>query len=443
MSDIIDRGKIVLFRNENTAFAFREKISINMRFSWADQSLWNGSPQQISFISVESENFNYIGIIKKGKKPANSGNLFFLNPVFAIPGAGVPFSVFLDRLPSIYQETFIQACSIKYGSVADLPPKAFEAVLNVFIKWDYEMLKLIERLKNNINRSRPVVSGRAGEILAMEQEATYTGLKMGGIDPEIFSSDWVEPDRTTFGSFLDGFKSASLREDAMIQYDHCTLPGWEQIERNQVGVVAFECKNTRVEIIHANRTPLEHVLGVDLIYVNQLFKSLIMVQYKVMRNENGKPRFRLPNYQLDEEISRMRRIENILCRSPDLTPDGFRLNQTPFYLKFCPKIVFDPSDSGLIKGMYLHLDHWQTLSTSGVLNGPQGGMYLAYENAGRWFDNTTFIDLTKAGWIGSAGMNSIDLWNIVNELIESGRSVTVAAKTNQLLMGCRKGGNKG
>ena len=38
------------------------------------------------------------------------------------------------------------------------------------------------------------------------------------------------------------------------------------------------------------------------------------------------------------------------CQScpPDADLDGFRLKENPFFLKLCPRIVFDPDDAGLI-----------------------------------------------------------------------------------------------
>ncbi|MBY5579141.1 hypothetical protein [Rhizobium leguminosarum] len=41
------------------------------------------------------------------------------------------------------------------------------------------------------------------------------------------------------------------------------------------------------------------------------------------------------------------------------TVDDFRLSNEPFFLKFCPRIQFDPDSSGVTKGMYVPLSYWK------------------------------------------------------------------------------------
>ena len=72
----------------------------------------------------------------------------------------------------------------------------------------------------------------------------------------------------------------------------------------------------------------------------------------------------------------------------DKEPDGFRFSPNPFFLKFCPRIVFNPDDKGLFKGIYVPLDLWKLLDSSGRLKGPKGGNVLSYENVGRRLNNS-------------------------------------------------------
>lgn len=154
-----------------------------------------------------------------------------------------------------------------------------------------------------------------------------------------------------------------------------------------------------------------------------------MVQYKAMEQEDAETVFRLPNKQLSDEISRMEAITQELKKcDPDTHHNGFRLNDNPFFLKFCPRLQFSPNDKGLTKGMYIHLDHWALLKDSPDLNGPRGGKRLTYQNAGRYLDNTAFITLLSQAWVGTTISQSKILEIAVKNTLESGKAVAIAIK---------------
>ena len=60
-------------------------------------------------------------------------------------------------------------------------------------------------------------------------------------------------------------------------------------------------------------------------------------------------------------------------RDPDGALGGFRLKDNPFFLKLCPRIVFDPDESGLATGMYLPLEYWRRLEAHPSIEGPREG----------------------------------------------------------------------
>ena len=81
--------------------------------------------------------------------------------------------------------------------------------------------------------------------------------------------------------------------------------------------------------------------------------------------------FRLPNTQLADEITRMDTLlaELRACERDD-SRDGYRLTDNPFFLKLCPRLIFNPDDVGLVPGMYLPLDYWKVLVKHPELRGP-------------------------------------------------------------------------
>ena len=141
------------------------------------------------------------------------------------------------------------------------------------------------------------------------------------------------------------------------------------------------------------------------------------------------PRFRLPNDQLEKELKRMEELwTEVQSYPPDASLEGFRLKENPFFLKLCPRIVFDPDDTSLIKGMYLPLEYWRRLERDPGVKGSRDGKVVTFENAGRHFDNTAFTHLVASGWIGTTAPQTAVLDAVIRDVIETGRTVTIAVK---------------
>ncbi|MBI5545827.1 MAG: hypothetical protein HY901_18210 [Deltaproteobacteria bacterium] len=109
---------------------------------------------------------------------------------------------------------------------------------------------------------------------------------------------------------------------------------------------------------------------------------------------------------------------------------GFRLMENPFFLKLCPRLMFNPDDVGLVPGMYLPLDYWRLLETDETLVGRGGGHLLTFDNVGRYLDNTNFVALVEKAWIGTTAAQSRVLGSVIRNVLESGRALTLAVKTD-------------
>ncbi|WP_152986565.1 hypothetical protein [Pseudovibrio sp. POLY-S9] len=112
--------------------------------------------------------------------------------------------------------------------------------------------------------------------------------------------------------------------------------------------------------------------------------------------------------------------------------NDFRLNNDPFYLKFCPRIQFDPDSTGLTKGMCIPLSYWKRVAVDDSFKGPKGGRRLTYSNIGRYFDNTSFATMIKGAWIGTSIPQSKLMENWIKDVISSGRSITFAVKSENI-----------
>ena len=218
----------------------------------------------------------------------------------------------------------------------------------------------------------------------------------------------------------------------MVVHDLMRLPGFEVLKTYPYGAAVFESSTARLTVILANRQPLEEQTGTDLIYFNETFQSFVMVQYKAMDKKDGEPaRFYLSSDKnLPQEIAKMEALASQLsfC-TPNTSHQGFRLTDNPFFIKLCPRIVFNPEDIGLIPGMYLPLDYWKLLETSPDILGVRDGRQITYENVGRYFDNTEFVTVVTKAWVGTTPNQSGVLQDVIRQTLETGKAVAVAIKS--------------
>ncbi|PWG63883.1 hypothetical protein DEM34_06690 [Spiribacter halobius] len=313
---------------------------------------------------------------------------------------------------------------IAFGGL--LPPKSFESFLNIVSSLAPDSSRILSRFSEARYRRIQNLSSQVRATLAEQKEAVATALTIAGIGrDEIYG--WDVNDKGTTTSFLDGLEQVRLREDPMVVNDLNSLPGYEAIRHTSHALVVFENTQSKLTVVLANRLPLEKQLGVDLIYYNETFSCFLMVQYKAMEEEGGQAVYRFPNQQLSDEIDRMRLVLSELRKvGPNAEADGFRLSENPFFLKICPRLVFDPDNIGLVKGMYLPLDYWDLLSEHPTTVGPKGGKRLSYNNVRRYFDNTEFVTIASGGWVGTTIAQSKHLESAIRSTLKSGRAVVFA-----------------
>lgn len=307
-----------------------------------------------------------------------------------------------------------------------LSPKAFEefiaAVSDISLDAADILAKYREERRHRIAR---LPSGVLNS-LAEQKEAVGTALGIAGIARDELNG-WDYSEESGPVSFIAGLPKVRLREDQMVVNDLYVLPGHEEIESSIHGATVFENSQSRLTVILANRLPLEEQTGTDLIYYNETFKCFLLVQYKAMEHENGEAIFRFPNTQLTEEIRRMDSLlAHLNSAAPNNEADGFRLSENPFFLKICPRIVFNPDNVGLSTGMYLPLTYWKFISAHPNMVGKKGGKALSYRNVRRYFDNTEFINIASGGWVGSNIAQSSILRNVIRSTLESGRAAVIA-----------------
>jgi hypothetical protein len=422
-------GGFAVFLTKDRMDTFLECVAEECAFAEPVADFQHSRTAPLVCFVIGAGKLTHIGLGRRGMRAGTGLSRLNIDKVEELQA---PLSVrkLLNRLPKR------NAASVRrrFQSGGLLTEKGFSAVVETIRQLAPQASTLLYRFSEARTGRIWRLSAKARENLAQQKEALLTALSIAGLSREPVQ-EWAPSDDTPV-SFLDGLPSVRLREDPMVVSDLQNLPGFEVIKTYPYGAAVFESKETseRLTVILANRLPLEEQTGTDLIYFNETYQSFVMVQYKAMERvdrKNGIPLnlYRLPNKQLKEEIDRMDAVLGALkACAPNTGIGGFRLTENPFFLKLCPRLVFNPDDVGLVSGMYLPLDYWKLLENDPGIKGPKGGLRITYENAKRHFDNTSFTAVVSKAWVGTTPNQSQVLQEVIRETLKTGQAVAIAIK---------------
>lgn len=212
-----------------------------------------------------------------------------------------------------------------------------------------------------------------------------------------------------------------LYEDNVVHADASQLPGFETISQDITGRAVFKKRDERLIIYTANKLPLEQMLGVDLIYVNETKGNIVMVQYKMLEEAESEDEtsdwLYRPDTQLREEVARMQ----LPAFQGDLT--DYRLSRNPFYFKFVKrKVVEDSHQSFLVS-----LDHLNQILASPDARGPRGGIRLSYNALdGTYLREAEMVSLIRSGYIGTHRAETEALATIISEVSRGNKAMVLA-----------------
>ncbi len=215
--------------------------------------------------------------------------------------------------------------------------------------------------------------------------------------------------------------AAIIYEDSVIEHDARQIPGFTLMESDITGRAVFQNGGDFLEIITANRRPLERVFGVDLIYLNAVKRNVVMVQYKMLESDSNGHKtdwIYRPDDQLTAELTRMKRFSQM--HSPG--PLEYRINPQVFYLRFVRR------DATLGKSpVTIPVDHFNILRDDPDCIGPKGSFRITYESLdGKYLRQEGFLGLLRSGYIGAYARTSADLECLIRAVLKGGRAVVRA-----------------
>ena len=217
------------------------------------------------------------------------------------------------------------------------------------------------------------------------------------------------------------FVSAHFYEDNVVRFDASNFPGFKKISEYMTGEAVFQLRDERLVIFTANKLPLEKMLGVDLIYINETKGNIVMVQYKMLeeyqQDANHKDWLFRPDQQFHAEIARMRLPDS------EGSPCDYRLNRNPFFFKFVKrKAVTDTHQS-----FFVSLDHLNQILAAPTAKGPKDGVRLSYNTLdGIYLREADMRGLIRSGYIGTHRAETDALAILIEEVAKGNKAVVMA-----------------
>jgi hypothetical protein len=403
---------------------------------------WDVGRLSVAILCFSDNTLDYIALAKKGKRVVTSKFKVDFSSLLNLQQISV--DRIESRIPGRLKPHFIKASQ---GSGKPLPDTTWGALIAAIKAERPVLADDIDRILSLRRYSGYRLTGPSAEILAQERDAL-------GISLDIFSgsnqlrervlTEWAPdegsveasgPDSLTANlthvksgrsTFLAGIPQRYLQEESAIQHDLLNWPGMTPI--HEAGISHFEQGGRKLSVIYANRNDLEHTLGVDLIYYNEIFELFVLVQYKLMKEEHGRQIYR-PDAQLTAELSRMNNFYNSHRSSEAVrSHNDYRLSDDGFFVKVVPNKGLTPASGELIRGLYLPREYLHFLLGPSGPKGAHGGGLITFDGAPRHLTNSQFSASVHSGWIGTRGVQSQTIKTMVKSYYETGKALVIAVE---------------
>lgn len=305
--------------------------------------------------------------------------------------------VFIERMPA-------------EGDFSNLSPKLSAHVIEKLAAYS-ENKAALDTALSQLPMLRQVPNTNWAQEDAIQIAMDVFGMRGNAAPDEVALKQGVSSGLSLIGAYL--------YEDNVVHSDASHLPGFDAIASDVTGRAIFKKGDERLVIYTANKLPLEKMLGVDLIYINETRGNVVMVQYKMLEEKKkakGDWHFR-PDQQLRDEIARMK-IPEVQAALKD-----YRLSRNPFFFKFVKRKIVDDSHQSFV----VSLDHLNHILASPVAKGPKGGVRMSYDALdGTYLREADMIGLIRSGYVGTHGAETTALGTIIDAVAKGNKAVVLA-----------------
>lgn len=292
------------------------------------------------------------------------------------------------------KKTFLEKISLDLSAFSEVLNKE---IYNYFLEYHDQKINSVLKNKKTFHNN----------VSFMQDDAIHFAISIAKLDNS-FKLENVEIKEDTETELI------RLSEDNVIIFDtNNDIQGLSR-EIDITGRAKYRNESEELIIYTANKNPLEHLLGVDLIYINNIQKNMVMVQYKMLEKEGNSWIFRDKNNQLHDEVERMNSIKEILN---DNSQNEYRLNSSPFFLRFIKR----QSSGNNPVSFCISLDHYQQIINQPITLGPRRGRLIGYDEMQKHYIGKSELEgLIRSGYVGTYSQDTDNIHEIIH-LISSGQ----------------------
>lgn len=342
----------------------------------------------------------------------------------------VPFDRIADLLPRRHRQRLEHA-----GLPAALRPVSLTPALGAAV---LEALRQISSDSSDwlasLDDATQVVTGTRGYRLREERDALTLAFEFAGIaPPEEELARSLEADASVgLATAIDSYFLFDT-EDDLLTVDLRRFDGRGELPLQRASVARYERDGVAITVANVNKKPLESVLGVDLVYWDEINSVFTLLQYKRLTRNSRTDATRTPwAYRNRREVQRQLDLMK-LPRQRRRTSRDWRLSPSPFWFKFVRADAFQQSDPKLLRGMYVPADFLTVALADGSLSdGPRGGFQIHHGNT-RYVTRDVFVELIKRGLIGTTTSGTRRVLELINSL----------AQTDEVVLAIRSAANHG
>ena len=268
-----------------------------------------------------------------------------------------------------------------YSDISSFSEGLNKEIYNYFLNHHKQKIDSVLKSKKTFHNS----------VSFMQDDAIHFAMSIAKLDSSFrLESVEIKEDKET--------ELIRLSEDNVINFDIKNDIQGLSGEMTPTGKVTYRNESEELIIYTANKNPLEHLLGVDLIYINNIQKNMVMVQYKMLEKEGNSWIFRDNNNQLRDEVERM--------NSP-----------SPFFLRFIKR----QSSGNNPVSFCISLEHYRQIMNQPVTLGPRSGRRIGYDEMQKHYIGKSELEgLIRSGYVGTYSQDTDNIHKIIH-LISSGQ----------------------
>lgn len=421
-------GFLIYFDEAQRNFLLKEVRNLEHGFSDAFSTVdWELKTWEVCGLLFEPEVITHWALARKTKKVATGKAKVEFTEI-------TPCRISLRKIDNLIGESFKHHfVRSRSGLGGKVPPGTWGALKEALHTSDPSSFEVLERLERLRDRGCVPMLGDGVQNVALQKDAVGLAFNIFEQDGRLRKQTipkWVPRKSDRLTSFLEGLKDIRTIEDQLIARDAAIFPELDDVRHTVAGAV-FSSAGRKLEVFNVNRTAIETSLGVDLLYYNDQFDAWTLVQYKCIEERSTEPdrsAIYRPDNSFNAELGRMQQFRKGNADKWD-TKDAisdYRLSGDGFFFKFCTRVQMTMMSSDLLPGLYLPRQYVECLLKSPAGQGPNGGLRIKFDQEVRHLSNTLFADLVRDGWIGSRGISSTAIAQVLKDKLSAGRSIVLA-----------------